>query len=212
MIDVASLTRTMEQLGAHRRIPSTAPTAADFARLEESIGRLPEDYRRFLLDFGGVVLGDDAASVKAPISEPCPWGTVVTPGTLYPLDPRHRYSIEKQWRTFAGRLPSGVLPLTHDAGGNLICMDVSGQFPGSVWFWDHEQRWFGDQFSGAFEDAARELDAAGRGSPTASVHDIIRGWARLHADRFDRPPDYMGMYRIAPSFADFLRALHRVPY
>ena len=62
------------------------------------------------------------------------------------------------------------------------------------------------------EEAAQEIDRTGIDASRFSVHDIIRGWARLHATQFDRPPDYMGMYRMADSFADFLRSLRRVPY
>lgn len=213
MIDSASLSSLMENLGAHRVSPWTPSTADDFARLEQSTGTLPQDFRQFLAAFGGVVLGHEDYNVIAPITEPCPWGSDVAPGTFYPLDAKHRYSIEKQLRTFKSRLPAGVLPLAHDAGGNLICLDATGGFPGSVWFWDHEQRWFRDHFSGSFENAAQELDDTGSiDARGLSVHDIIRGWARLHADRFDRPPDYMGMYKMTPTFADFLRSLHRVPY
>lgn len=110
--------------------------------------------------------------------------------------------------TYRGRIPDGVLPIADDAGGNQVCLAVAGEFPGSVWFWDHEQRWF----TSNLQEAAEELDAAGLNTRRLSVHDIIRAWARRHAENFDRPPDYMGMYRIAPSFADFLRALHQIPY
>jgi len=212
MIDTSSLVETMAHLGAHRLIPWVSPAVDDIERLEkETGGKLPEDYRYFLMTFGGVSLGDEDFAAKAPISEACPWGSSVAPGIFSPLD-TSRHSIVKELRTFKGRLPSGVLPITHDAGGNLICVDVAGQFPGSVWFWDHEQRWFRDYFAGSFEEAAQELDAAGIDARRFSVHDIIRGWARLHADRFDRPSDYMGMYKMAPTFADFLRSLHRVPH
>ena len=106
------------------------------------------------------------------------------------------------------RIPEGVLPIAHDAGGNLVCLDVAGKFPGSVWFWDHEQRWF----TSNLQEASEELEAAGLHTRRFSAHDIIREWARRHAESFDRPPDYMGMYRMAPSFADFLRSLYRIPY
>jgi hypothetical protein len=33
---------------------------------------------------------------------------------------------------------------------------------------------------------------------------------RRDPDRFDRPPG--GMYRMAPSFAEFLRSMQQVPY
>jgi hypothetical protein len=100
------------------------------------------------------------------------------------------------------------LPITHDAGGNLVCLDVAGRFPDSVWFWDHEQRWFTRDIAGT----ARELADAGLSVRQLSVHDIIREWARHHSEELDRPADYMGMYRMAPSFTEFLRSLVRISY
>ena len=111
-------------------------------------------------------------------------------------------------QAYEGRVPAGVISIVPDAGGNQVCLDVAGEFPGSVWFWDHEQRWF----TSNLQDAADELEAAGIPTRRLSVHGIVREWARRHAETFDRPPDYMGMYRMAPSFADFLRSLYRIPY
>jgi hypothetical protein len=91
-------------------------------------------------------------------------------------------------------------------------VDVAGDYPGTIWFWDHEQRWFAENHSGSLEEAAREIARSGVNASQFSVHDIIRTWARLHAARWDRPPDYMGMYRIAASFKSFLSSLRRVRY
>ena len=188
--------------------PWCAPTPGDFERIETAIGAsLPEDYRYFVGLYGGGMFLHEDFSIEASINEPCPWGDSVSPEGLY-SPCKGRDSIEEALLTYRGRIPAGVIPIAPDAGGNEVCLDVAGEFPGSVWFWDHEQRWF----TRNLQETAEELDAAGLDTRRFSVHDIIREWARRHADRFDRPPDYMGMYRIAPSFADFLRALHQVPY
>lgn len=39
---------------------------------------------------------------------------------------------------YKGRIPSNLLPIAHDPGGNLICIAVSGSDLGAVYFWDHE--------------------------------------------------------------------------
>jgi len=190
------------------RTPWAPPDAEDLARLARLAGGpLPETYDYFLRRYGAVALRDDDAQVEAPIVEPCPWGDGVAPGVFYPVMRGHQYSIEDEIETYRGRIPRGVVPIAGDAGGNQICLDVAGEFAGTVWFWDHEQRWF----TRSIPDADRELREHGidRGG---SVHDIIRDWARLHAAEFDRPPDYVGMYRIAASFDDFLRSLRAVPY
>jgi SMI1-KNR4 cell-wall len=200
----------------HRFVPGTQPpkpSATLAARLEEAIGgKLPEDYRYFIGRYGGAILGDSECKVVAPISEPCPWGPWTRPEFF------HSFSIDDEenalqiWRTYHGRIPDGVFSFSYDGAGNQICLDVAGHFPGSVWFWDHEQVWFADYFSGPLEEAAQEIDREGIDASRFSVQDIVRGWARLHASQFDRPPDYMGMYRMADSFADFLRSLRRVQY
>jgi hypothetical protein len=182
-------------------------------QLEEVVaGRLPEDYRYFIGRYGGAILGDRECKVVAPISEPCLWGQWTRPEFFHSFSTDDEDNVLQIWRTYRGRIPDGVFSFSYDGADNQICLDVAGSFPGSVWFWDHEQRWFADYFSGALEEAAQEIDSAGIDASRFSVHDIIRGWARLHASKFDRPPDYMGMYRIADSFADFLRSLRRVRY
>lgn len=40
------------------------------------------------------------------------------------------YKIEKK------RLPNSFFPIAHDAGGNLICIDVSNE---NIYFWNHEK-------------------------------------------------------------------------
>ena len=201
----------VQDLGSRRskRAPWSAPAEQDVQRLEAAVGGpLPSDYRYFVERYGAVILGTDDLKVESPIIEPCPWGQTTRSEYFYPLLSEHPNSLETKLQTYKDRLPRGVIAIVPDAGGNQVCLDVAGTFPGTVWFWDHEQRWF----TGNLEAAAKELDAAGHDARRASVHGIIRGWARLHADRFDRPPDYMGMYRMASSFGDFLRSLKKVPY
>ena len=198
----------VEGLGFYRsEQPSwQPPTERDFERVERNVGgRLSDEYRYFIAKYGGGMLLNENYTIEAPIVEPCPWGDSVSPERLY-APGEGRRTLEDSLATYHGRIPPGVLPISHDAGGNLVCLDVAGGFPGSVWFWDHEQRWF----QHSLEEAARELEAKGADGRRLSVHDIIRGWARLHADQFDRPADYMGMYRMAPTFAEFLRSLHPV--
>lgn len=37
-----------------------------------------------------------------------------------------------------GRIPPSVVPIASDPGGNMICMSISGNDRGMVYFWDHE--------------------------------------------------------------------------
>ena len=42
------------------------------------------------------------------------------------------------------RIPENLVPIAHDPGGNLICISVSGDDEGAVFFWDHEHEEDGD--------------------------------------------------------------------
>lgn len=37
------------------------------------------------------------------------------------------------------RLPSHILPIAHDPGGNLICISCGNEDNGIIYFWDHEK-------------------------------------------------------------------------
>jgi SMI1 / KNR4 family (SUKH-1) len=200
-----------------QRIPDKRPQQADVTRLEVAIGgALPETYRYFLERWGGGYFSHRTCFAEAPIAEPCPGGDTVTPELWYPLGVECDDSIENMTETYRGRIPNGVLPCADDAFGNQLCIDIAGSFPGSVWFWDHEQHWFAEQSSEQYPEslhsATRELEHAGADTSSFSIHDVIRAWARLHAARWDRPPDYMGMYRMADSFKDFLLSLRSIRY
>jgi hypothetical protein len=214
MSDQSWIDAIVSTLG-HRFGPNSPPIVvqSDVSELERVLrGKLPKDYLYFVEHYGGAILGGKGYEAESPIVERCPWGDTTTPEFFYQLSSSSRDNPLRMWQSYRGRIPPGVFALNSDGMGNEICLDVAGDFPGSVWFWDHEQRWFADYFSGSLEEAAQEIDSAGIDASRFSVHDIIRGWARLHASKFDRPPDYMGMYRIADSFADFLRSLRRVRY
>jgi hypothetical protein len=36
------------------------------------------------------------------------------------------------------RLPSNLIPIANDPGGNLICLSINGEDVGKVYFWDHD--------------------------------------------------------------------------
>lgn len=201
----------VHQLGFWRCGPEPQPAtlAGALAEVERRLGGgLPDEYRRFVSAYGDGMLGTEDLKVMAPIIEPCPWGQATRPEVFYGAHQGAKYPLLEQLDTYRDRMPKGVLPICEDAGGNQICLDVAGEFPGTVWFWDHEQRWFTEPL----EAVTSFLQAQGHDTDRMSIHDWIRAWARHHPRRFDRPPDYMGMYRMATTFSDFLRSLEPVPY
>lgn len=44
-----------------------------------------------------------------------------------------------QFETYKNRIPSTCIPIGRDAGGNLVCLNLSKDNYGNVYFWDHEE-------------------------------------------------------------------------
>lgn len=210
-VEMSWIDELVQRFGADREPARSVAVSSmeEISRVEDKLhAPLPPSYRYFVEHYGGVMLGNDDFFPVAPIAERCPCGDETRPESFYGLDESFRYSVFEALATFANRLPTGVLPISHDAGGNQICLDVGGAFPGTVFFWDHEQRWF----DRSWQDIAAKLDASGVNTRRMSPHDVIRYWSRSNGGTYDRPPDYMGMYRMSPSFEEFLRSLRQQPY
>lgn len=44
-----------------------------------------------------------------------------------------------QFETYKNRIPNNCIPIGRDAGGNLVCLNLSKDKYGNVYFWDHEE-------------------------------------------------------------------------
>ncbi|MBM7542021.1 SMI1/KNR4 family protein [Amphibacillus cookii] len=44
-----------------------------------------------------------------------------------------------QFETYKNRIPNTCIPIGRDAGGNLVCLNLSEVKYGYVYFWDHEE-------------------------------------------------------------------------
>lgn len=98
---------------------------------ERELGiRLPDEYRDFLLAHNGGYPDPDVFTLPAGRREMVDRFLGISPGRS---DDLRRYRI-----VYGGRLPSELLPVAHDSGGNLICLSILGEHRGMVFFWDHE--------------------------------------------------------------------------
>lgn len=102
------------------------------AAFEQLIGeQLPTDYRNFLLKTNGG-------------AQPDPEGFRVETGersmlaVLYSLGDGKAYDLKAHFLHLKEELPSGVIPIGQDIGGNSICLALTGQDVGAVLFMDHE--------------------------------------------------------------------------
>jgi hypothetical protein len=112
-----------------RRDPASEEQVAAAERLLEV--RLPEQYRRFLVEEANGarpeqnLLHDDESG--AGVDE------------YLGIDQSGDSDLVVVYETFRDRVPSWLLPVAHAPGGNLICLSLREEDRGTVWFWDHEQ-------------------------------------------------------------------------
>jgi hypothetical protein len=119
-------------------------------------GRLPEDYRTFLLRYNGgrptlsrftfAVEGEEQESIlewlyavhDQPYEEPEDWDP-----DSGELPPYFAQPLEEVWAELRSEKPkAGVLPIGRDPGGNLVCLGYAGKRAGQVWLYDHETESF----------------------------------------------------------------------
>jgi cell wall assembly regulator SMI1 len=115
-------------------------TDSDIQDFEKKLGiQLPKTYRNFLLKHNG---GQPQPNVF-----PLPENPVDTHAILdwfFSIDDEdiNGNSLEWNYHIMNGRIPSNLLPIATDPGGNLICLQVSGTSLGRIYFWDHEEEPF----------------------------------------------------------------------
>ncbi|MBI2302058.1 MAG: SMI1/KNR4 family protein [Armatimonadetes bacterium] len=135
-----------EFIQAVQRKSPPAPEPALLA-LEADLGaRLPEDYRDFLLRCNGGYVGgrywfDDNVGVHHV-------------GGLREEDHFSLLSARECYQNPAEiRIPTDLLWIMDDPFGNAICLGLSGSHRGQVFFWDHEQEPWPEDWDGSVEQA-----------------------------------------------------------
>ena len=102
------------------------------SRHEDSWGfRLPDDYRRFLLQFNGGRPHPRYFEFKDHEG-----GSSVH--SFLGFNEDYNRNLVKKLQMFKDRLPARFFPVAYDDGGNQICLSISGNDRGKVYFWDHE--------------------------------------------------------------------------
>lgn len=108
---------------------------ADVRSLEKELGfSLPAEYKDFLLNHNG--------GWPEPNEFPIEDNPSDDRGRVHYflcIEDGDEYNLMDWVVDYEGRLPPGLLPIACDPGGNLICLSVSGENAGTVYFWDHEE-------------------------------------------------------------------------
>jgi len=112
------------------------------ATFEEAIGaRLPEDYKAFVLSTNGGTPSPDTYVVNDGKEE---WESNVF---FYGLQtgPHSLYSLPTNYEEYVGRIPSGLIPIGNDYGGNLICISTGIESYGQIFFSHHDYFSYDDE-------------------------------------------------------------------
>lgn len=142
----------------------------ELADYERAIGhRLPDDYRRFLVDCNGGFIGG-----RYWFQGKGPDGRDVEAGVHHIGGFRDESYFSLTWHRGCseGRIPSALVWIHDDPFGNAICLGVAGEHRGRVYFWDHENE--------PDEDWDGSVEAAGNLTLLAdSFTEYVAGLRRL---------------------------------
>jgi hypothetical protein len=132
-------------------IPRDPIAEEELIVIETSLGsRFPEDYREFVECYGGASFGE-LVEFKLLKDEPVHWvesllGVAIPRYETAPLS--HFYgsragnqSLAKKIKIYKGRMPDTLIPVADDGGGHQICLGISGNERGKIYYWDHYNEW-----------------------------------------------------------------------
>lgn len=130
----------IESLGGKITSVSTHEKKRRLDEVEKLTGKLPTDYRDFLLYFGSTVTFSVMVLLKS--LEPSPWADKKGYDAieyLYGLsNTNHGYTLSEVINTYKNDFSMELIPIAFSSGGNQICICIKGKKKGTVWFWDHE--------------------------------------------------------------------------
>lgn len=111
----------------------------ELAQIEKDLGvRLPEQYRGFLLEIGGVRFG---AMPLVKMMQSSPRGGPDSRETFnyfFGAETEKHLALQERIGFFSGRISDKVIPIGADLMGNLTCLAIKGKRRGRVYFWDHD--------------------------------------------------------------------------
>ena len=107
-------------------------TLEDISNFEKIIkGNLPNDYKDFLMKYNG---GQPQPNSFRFFSDRNDGSSV---DQFLSLGREKHSNLLNYYENYKDRIPSGFIPIAHDAGGNLIIMELKSN-SNRIYFWDHE--------------------------------------------------------------------------
>lgn len=108
--------------------------------IEQEFGfGIPLEYKEFLIKYGRLnfthrisysLLSSNPKSIER--------GKLVS---FYDLV-NDEYSLEKNVKTYFGRMPKNLIPIAECPGGDQLCIGVNEEVRGKIYFWGHDQETF----------------------------------------------------------------------
>jgi SMI1-KNR4 cell-wall len=94
------------------------------------------NYRDFLQHYGGYAFD---RLVCYPYLEPFYGGKEGSLDLFFGLIDDENYGLLNNWNIYKGRMPSNLLPIATDPGGNIICLSLDKETQEAIYFWDHSE-------------------------------------------------------------------------
>lgn len=136
-------------------------------------GKLPADYRRFLLaSNGGNVGGAYWFHGPTPAGKEADAGV----GSIGGFRRKSCPTLRQMRDCYKGRIPAPLLWIMDDPFGNAICLGIAGKQRGQMYFWDHENEPDEEEWDGSVETAGNLLLLAN------SFTDFVAGLRRIEDD------------------------------
>ena len=107
-------------------------TIEDISNFEKIIsGNLPSDYKDFLMKYNGGQPQPNSFGFFSDRNDESMVDQFLSLG-------REKHSnLLSYYENYKDRIPSDFIPIAHDAGGNLIIMELKSN-SNRIYFWDHE--------------------------------------------------------------------------
>jgi hypothetical protein len=133
------------------------PSQDQLEAFEAEIGAaLPDDYRRFLLRSNGGTL--DWYEFQGPTPEGRSWTVVVS--DVGGLRDEANLSLRHARSCYQGhelQIPRALLWIMGDPGGNAVCLGLTGDYRGRVYFWIHDEQPDPEEWDGGVETAGNVI-------------------------------------------------------
>lgn len=164
---------------------------------------LPPAYRYFLSTYG---VGGFGTGARAALPHDCPIGNAFSLDMLFGMGSRAEWSpFGLLGSTYRGVLPSALLPIATDPGGNLLLLRCGAD---EILAWDHEHR---ELSPAQIDQAIKELAAGGLPTDQYDLGQLILMWERLHPEAVRNPTGHGNLWPVASSFESLLSGLQAHP-